>query len=712
MLRMYRPVLKQLNFNTARIPSLSASTRNQSINNINCIYKSHIQTPLAHHTLHTSNVKHIAASTLTESIDSTTDQLHNQQSHSNQYNVKLQRIVMLGAAGAILYLLVDLVPVPVYADSPAMKSIDTDQLNGSSIDSEIQQLANKQMAAKFSLFTRVKLIIKLLFRLPMLGIMWLPIFGGVWFLGSNKLFLKYIVWVLENSGPGFVKLGQWAATRPDLFYETACSVLSELQTGAKAHKLKYSLKSISEMFPFVQIDVRRENNVVYNYCVPHTAREKQLYEEFGRIRIVVDGSNNLGSGSMAQTHRGTVYCERDNTQADVAIKILHPDIRNRVESDLMLMQSVTYIVDRLPGGFKWLGAGDAIQQFSQFLHSHLDLKREGDNLTRFQKNFAAWNTVTFPTTVYNLASPNVLVETLQHGIGLDELMSRSSPALRAHSRPIAKIGLKMFLTMMIDHNFIHSDLHPGNILVDIDCEACHAELAQKKQEKKSHKRITRTADAVQVQNNSDYNETNLQSNSVQKLQHNINAPITLQVIDPGLVTELDPRNRANFLSLFGALVQGDGRLAAELILKYARKQSCTDPDGFMNEMDEIVSGIPVLDIGAADIGVLLQKVLTIVRNYKVGLETDFASLVVGLVVVEGVGRRLDPKLSLVKEAAPVLIANSEARNIILQRGGARLLESLVVTAAEYLFSVKQDDEKHHTYYQAQRELIESDWDAS
>lgn len=184
------------------------------------------------------------------------------------------------------------------------------------------------------------------------------------------------------------------------------------------------------------------------------------------------------------------------------------------------------------------------------------------------------------------------------------------------------------------------------------------------------------------------------------------------VQDTGLVTELDKRNRANFLSLFGALVQGDGKLAGDLILKYARKQSCTDPDGFKNEMDKIVSSIPLMDIGAADIGVLLQKVLTIVRNYKVGLETDFASLVVGLVVVEGVGRRLDSKLSLVKEAAPVLVKNSEARNIILQRGGVRLLEGLAATAASYLLSVKTDDESHHAYYQAQRELIESDWDAA
>lgn len=499
-----------------------------------------------------------------------------------------------------------------------------------------------------------------------------------------------------------------AATRPDLFHETATDILSTLQTKARPHSLSYSLKTIKNMFPWLIIDVEKHGKL-YNYNTPKSTQLQSINNSAGNIRLVVDGNAILGSGSMAQTHKGIVYNNNDQTQTEVAIKILHPKIRQRVESDLILMRSVCYIVDRLPGGFKWLGAGDAIQQFSGFLHSHLDLKGEGNNLTRFAYNFRDNKHIVFPTPVNSLSSNDVLMESLQHGIGLDELMSYTSPALRAHSREIAKLGLRMFLTMMIDHNFIHSDLHPGNILVDIDCDACKREHELKQLQKKQKQRITSDADNTHT-NITD--KRDLQSHTVNGLVHNTRADVKLLVIDPGLVTELDKRNRANFLSLFGALVEGDGLLAGDLILKYARKQSCTDPEGFKREMNNIVSQIPALDIGAADIGVLLQKVLSIVRNYKVGLETDFASLVVGLVVVEGVGRKLDPKLSLVKEAAPVLIKNNEARNILIERGGMRLVTALTKTATQYLFGVEQSDEAHHAYYNAQRELIESDWDAA
>lgn len=62
------------------------------------------------------------------------------------------------------------------------------------------------------------------------------------------------------------------------------------------------------------------------------------------------------------------------------------------------------------------------------------------------------------------------------------------------------------------------------------------------------------------------------------------------------------------------------------------------------------------------------------------MESDFASLVVGLLVVEGVGRALDPGTSLIMEAIPTLVRNAEARKILLQSGGLRLLNSLIFKA--------------------------------
>lgn len=38
-----------------------------------------------------------------------------------------------------------------------------------------------------------------------------------------------------QAGPAFIKWGQWAATRPDLFPLDLCHSLEQLQVGGKAH---------------------------------------------------------------------------------------------------------------------------------------------------------------------------------------------------------------------------------------------------------------------------------------------------------------------------------------------------------------------------------------------------------------------------------------------------------------------------------------------
>lgn len=41
--------------------------------------------------------------------------------------------------------------------------------------------------------------------------------------------LELVRWTLERAGPAFIKWGQWAATRPDLFAPDLCTTLETLQ---------------------------------------------------------------------------------------------------------------------------------------------------------------------------------------------------------------------------------------------------------------------------------------------------------------------------------------------------------------------------------------------------------------------------------------------------------------------------------------------------
>jgi predicted unusual protein kinase regulating ubiquinone biosynthesis (AarF/ABC1/UbiB family) len=141
-------------------------------------------------------------------------------------------------------------------------------------------------------------------------------------------------------------------------------------------------------------------------------------------------------------------------------------------------------------------------------------------------------------------------------------------------------------------------------------------------------------------------------------------------------------------------LQRDGRLAARLMLENAPKHSCTDPIALQADMHEIVSAIPLEHLGRVDLGRLLSEVMNCVRRHHVKLESDFASLVISLAIIEGIGRQLDPEISLFHEAVPVMLKNRETRTILLETAGVRACAKLgLVLAKEELHALTHKGEE-------------------
>lgn len=61
-----------------------------------------------------------------------------------------------------------------------------------------------------------------------------------------------------------------------------------------------------------------------------------------------------------------------------------------------------------------------------------------------------------------LVDSAVLVETFERGVTISNYMDSDDEELR---KSIAETGCKVLLKMMLADNFVHADLHPGNILV-------------------------------------------------------------------------------------------------------------------------------------------------------------------------------------------------------------------------------------------------------
>lgn len=134
--------------------------------------------------------------------------------------------------------------------------------------------------------------------------------------------------------------------------------------------------------------------------------------------------------------------------------------------------------------------------------------------------------------------------------------------------------------------------------------------------------------------------------------------LKLSFIDTGLVVQLEPSDARNFVDLFRAVVTNDGYAAGEMMIQRSRgKVQVPDKEEFSKEIQRIISevhqsGFTLRELGLSEV---LQKVLHLCYKHQVKLESRFASVIVAIGIIEGVGRELDPDIDILKMAVPYVV---------------------------------------------------------
>jgi aarF domain-containing kinase len=135
----------------------------------------------------------------------------------------------------------------------------------------------------------------------------------------------------------------------------------------------------------------------------------------------------------------------------------------------------------------------------------------------------------------------------------------------------------------------------------------------------------------------------------------------LAFIDAGLAVELKKEDRRNLVDLFKAVIINDGYAVGRLMIDRSRNASkVIDGDLFAHEMKAVVNEVHTvgLDLGKISISNLLQRVLMLCYQHQVKLEPRYATVIIALGVVEGLGRQLDPDVDILKRAAPYVMKAS------------------------------------------------------
>lgn len=141
--------------------------------------------------------------------------------------------------------------------------------------------------------------------------------------------------------------------------------------------------------------------------------------------MVIDNNNPVGSGCVAQVYRGYIVKDskdcptflklssHDQEKTEVAIKVLHPGIKNAILADIQLMHHTTAVIEILGGMIlnlsKWWNSAirhikdnesvvanrnapplvcisllESVNEFAKFMNAQTDMRVEAHMLNRFR----------------------------------------------------------------------------------------------------------------------------------------------------------------------------------------------------------------------------------------------------------------------------------------------------------------------------------------
>ncbi|OXM15141.1 ABC transporter [Paenibacillus herberti] len=234
---------------------------------------------------------------------------------------------------------------------------------------------------------------------------------------------------LQELGPTFVKLGQIASTRHDIFPP---DIIAELQ------KLQDKVPPV----PFDEI-------------------KRVLEEELGAPLESV--YRDFRKEAVAAASIGQVHYARLRSGEEVAVKVQRPGIRKTVETDLEILRNLARIAEHRLHWAKQYGAVELVEELSSSLTAELDYTLEGRSAERIASHFTDRSNVHIPSIWWDLSTRRVLTMEFMHGIQLHDVQALEQAGYDLTE--IAEAVANLILEQVFISGHFHADPHPGNVLV-------------------------------------------------------------------------------------------------------------------------------------------------------------------------------------------------------------------------------------------------------
>lgn len=335
--------------------------------------------------------------------------------------------------------------------------------------------------------------------------------------------------------------------------------------------------------------------------------------EFSKVKLIIESSLNLkieeafaqfeiipvAAASISQVHKAALH-NGDN----VAVKILRPDIHKLYLRDIKLLEFLAKISKYILKDVERLRPFEIVKFFHSTMQQELNFMLEAAAASELKDNSKDNPDLLIPKVYWDHTSTDVLTTEWLEGISIYDKVKIAKANLNLEEIA-SKIAI-MFFNQAYRYGFFHADLHPGNVLVMPDGR--------------------------------------------------------IGLIDFGIMGRLPERDRLAVAEILYGFLKKDYMQVAKVHLEagyvpkntniYLFAQSC-------RAIGEPIVGMPASGISVAK---LLTQLFKTTKAFGMETQPQLLMLQKTTVVVEGIGRMLNPEVNLWKLAEP-WIKKWAAKNI-------------------------------------------------
>ena len=246
---------------------------------------------------------------------------------------------------------------------------------------------------------------------------------------SRKTVAVHLREAIEELGPTFIKFGQIASTRPDIFPPEFIDELAGLQDSVP---------------PAPWADIQA--TIVAELCRP-----------LDQLFLVIDPT------PIASASLGQVYAALLPDRTEVIVKVQRPNIEETIDTDLAIMADLARLAKERLSAASGMDPVGVVAEFSESLRKELNYEGEARNADRFRANFAKEPYVYVPMVYWEYTTPHVMVQERIRGIKINDY-----PALAAAGYDRDRIAMhatKSLIKEVLVDGYFHADPHPGNLLI-------------------------------------------------------------------------------------------------------------------------------------------------------------------------------------------------------------------------------------------------------